>query len=64
MIKYICDVCKKEISDNKFHCEIMVRKIENKTFLTHASPMTAPQMFEKHFNLCKECFGEKLKELD
>ena len=64
MIKYICDLCKSEISlQDKFSCEIRVQSIESRMSLQGMTAGPTPQFTEKRFNLCKKCYGEKLREL-
>lgn len=54
MIKFICDLCKKELESKDFFSELLVRRVRqvfNKADLKK-------QMEEKHFNICQECLGK------
>jgi hypothetical protein len=64
MIKHYCDICKEEIIDRDFRCELVVVGINNAIrFLNHKKTDT-PQIREKRYQFCRKCLSEKLKGFD
>ena len=60
MIKYSCDLCKEEIKDIRFFCEILKRSFQEIAQMQGQEFKIQPKVEEKHYHLCKKCFEEKL----
>lgn len=59
MTKLFCNLCKEEIIDKKFFCEIIVREILT-SFAINTNDIR-PQLKEIQAHLCKKCFDAKLQ---
>lgn len=62
--KHFCDLCKEEIKDDKFRCELVLVKVkETFVFLQHQKT-SQPQIIEKRYQFCQKCLSDKLPGFD
>ncbi len=62
MIKKYCDICTKEIENNKFQCEFLIAEIREVSQMIGKQITIQPEMRKNNYHLCRDCLKDKLPE--
>ncbi len=63
-IRHFCDLCKEEITDTTFRCELVVVGVKEKTIFVQHQKQSEQGISEKRYQFCRKCLSDKLPGFD